>query len=64
MYKRLRQNRKGLSLTCQDMAELLGFTDKNTYSRKERGVVNFSLEEGKKIADFFGEPVEELFFKD
>ena len=44
------------------MAELLGFSHPNGYSRKENGEIVFTLEEAKKISFFLGKTMDELFF--
>ncbi len=63
MYENLREERKKRKITCETMADLLGFVNKSAYSRKETGIVRFTLLEAKKIADFFNMGVDELFFE-
>lgn len=43
------------------MADLIGVS-KASYSKKENGLVKFSLKEAKIIADTFDESIEEIFF--
>ena len=43
------------------MAELIGVS-KASYSKKENGLVKFSLKEAKIIADTFNESIEKVFF--
>lgn len=47
----------------EDMADLLGI-GLNTYNLKENGKNSFTLEESKKIADFFNTTVDDIFFND
>lgn len=35
-----------------------------TFYQKEKGNLRFSLEEAKKIADFYNDSIENIFFKD
>ena len=35
-----------------------------TFYQKEKGNLRFSLEEAKKIADFYNDTIENIFFKD
>ncbi|EJT5930474.1 transcriptional regulator [Clostridium perfringens] len=58
---RLKAYRKLNSLNQEKLAELIGVAS-NTYSFKENGKVEFSLNEAKKIADLFGVTIDELFF--
>ncbi len=43
------------------LADLIGVT-LSTYSHKETGKHAFTLYEAKKIADFFGRTIEDIFF--
>lgn len=45
----------------ENIAMMLGVT-LTTYSNKETGKTQFSLYEAKKISDYFGIPIEQLFF--
>ncbi|MBE6089888.1 MAG: helix-turn-helix transcriptional regulator [Clostridium beijerinckii] len=45
----------------EDIAEILGIT-LTTYSKKETGKTQFSLQEAKKISDYLNVPIEQLFF--
>ncbi|WP_019156920.1 helix-turn-helix domain-containing protein [Robertmurraya massiliosenegalensis] len=58
----IRTIRKKHGLTQNDMADLLGITI-STYSRKEKEISRFTIEEGIKIASLFGETIEDLFSK-
>lgn len=48
-------------LKISDLATLIGVS-KATYSKKENGIVKFSLEEAKIISDKFKLTIEEIFF--
>ena len=61
MHETLRNIRKSKGYTCEEMASLLGIK-KSAYAKKERGEVIFSLPDAKKISDFFGKSIEEIFF--
>jgi DNA-binding XRE family transcriptional regulator len=62
MFDALRQLRKSKNVTCEDMARVLGLNTKSAYHKKENGKVPFSLSDAKKISDYFGKPVEDIFF--
>lgn len=49
------------NFSCKQMAELIGVS-KASYSKKENGLVKFSLKEAKIIADTFNESIEKVFF--
>lgn len=49
------------NLSCKKMADLIGVS-KASYSKKENGIVKFSLTEAKIIADKFKKSIEEIFF--
>ncbi len=53
----LKEERK---LTNKEMAELLGITPLQ-YRRKEKGEVQFKLNEMLKISEFFGKTLDEIF---
>lgn len=61
----VKYNLKGLrakrGITQEQMAEVLEITS-STYNRKENGLREFTIEEAKKISEFFGESIEEIFF--
>ena len=61
MYENLRSIRKKHGLTCEQMAKVIDVKT-GTYSKEERGDIIFSLPDAKKISDFFGLPVESIFF--
>lgn len=62
MYTNLRLIRTEKSVTAKKMSELLSLKTKAAYYKKEIGMVNFTLNEAKIVADFFGMPIEEIFF--
>lgn len=45
----------------EDFAKIIGVSTVN-YSKKENGMVKFSLDEAKKISLYFHKPIEEIFF--
>jgi putative transcriptional regulator len=62
MYERLKQLRKEQSLTQAEMANMLGLSDKSSYSTKECGLRKFTIVEAYKIAKFFNTSIESIFF--
>ena len=48
------------NLTNKEMAELLGITPLQ-YRKKEKGDVQFKLNEMLKISEFFGKTLDEIF---
>lgn len=48
-------------MKCSDMAMKLGIS-KATYSKKENGIIKFSLDEAKIISNEFKLSIEEIFF--
>lgn len=54
------RTKKGLS--GEVIAKLIG-VNKATYSKKENEIVRFTLEEARKIADYFNDSIESVFFK-
>ncbi|PHV72150.1 transcriptional regulator [Sporanaerobium hydrogeniformans] len=49
--------------TQAEMAEIIGI-NVNTYCQKEQGNKEFTLSEAKKVADFLGKSIDNLFFAD
>jgi len=45
----------------EEIAKILGMS-LSTYSCKEKGTRQFTLDEAKKICDYFGVTIEEIFF--
>lgn len=60
MQEKLIILRKKQGVTQRQLAEYLGITAK-TYSLKERGEFQFTLEEMFKLRDFFGKRIEDIF---
>ena len=63
MFEKLKQLRKEKNITCEELSRVLGLKTASAYSRKENGTVPFTLEEGKKIADFFNTTIDIIFFE-
>lgn len=57
----VRELRKAANVKQECMAELIGVS-RASYSKKESGQVKYTLEEAKRIADFFGKSIENVFF--
>lgn len=62
MFERLRELRIERNVPAKILAGVLGLETEAAYYKKETGAVKISLIEGKKIADFFGLPIETVFF--
>lgn len=56
--RRLREKRH---LTQAEMADYLGMSLAN-YGKKENNQIRFSINEAKKLSDFFGLSIEQIFF--
>lgn len=52
--RRLKAERIAKGLSQEDMAELLGWKSRATYSKRETGRVNIGADELAKIADILG----------
>jgi DNA-binding XRE family transcriptional regulator len=61
MYDALRKLRKQEDVSAKELAELLELKTKASYYKKENGTVKFSIEEARKIANYFGRNMEEIF---
>lgn len=59
---KVREIREKKNIKQKDMAKLLGIS-KGNYSKKETGLIKFSLKEAKKISDYLDESIYELFFE-
>lgn len=59
----LKELREGHKKEQKELAEYLGISAPN-YSKKEAGQVRFSLLEAKKLSEFFGLSIDEIFFND
>lgn len=62
MFEKLRRLRTQKNISAKMMADLLGLETEGAYYKKENGSIKFTLNEGKTIADFFGLPIEVVFF--
>lgn len=62
MFEKLRQIRTERCISAKTLAELIGLETEAAYYKKENGTVKFSLLEGKIVADYFGLPIEAVFF--
>ncbi len=58
----IKVKREEKGILQEHLADLLGISVPN-YSKKEAGIVKFSLEEAKKLSDYFSVSIDELFFK-
>lgn len=58
--RRLREKRH---LTQAEMADYLGMSLAN-YGKKENNQIRFSINEAKRLSDFFGLSIEQIFFDD
>lgn len=63
MFEKLRKMRKDKDIKVKDICKVLDLETESAYYKKETGSVPFTLEEGKKIADLFKEPIESIFFE-
>jgi len=63
VFTKLKMIRNSNHVSADKMAEILGLSTKSAYYKKENGRVKFTLSEAKKISDFFGISIEEIFFK-
>lgn len=64
MYKNLRRLRREKNVPVSELKQLLNLKTDAAYYKKERGAIKFSVEEAKIIAEFFGMPMEIIFFKE
>lgn len=61
MILKIKKLRKEKGITAQPLIDLLKVTPGNYY-KKELGQIKFSLLEAKKVAEFFGKTIDEVFF--
>ncbi|NLU49252.1 MAG: helix-turn-helix transcriptional regulator [Syntrophomonadaceae bacterium] len=64
LYKRLRSIRKSKGISAREMADLLGLVTEAAYYKKETGVIRFSIEEARLIAQKLRMSIDEIFFAD
>ncbi len=62
MFEKLRELRLEKNISAETLAEVLSLETKAAYYKKEVGSVKFTLVEAKKISDFLGLPIEDIFF--
>ncbi len=58
---KLKLMREHNNIKQEEIADILNISPCNYY-KKEKGEIRFSLLEAKKIADYFGLTIEEIFF--
>lgn len=61
--RKLKAERELKAVNQSDVAKFLGISS-NTYWNKENGKTEFTVSEAKKLAEYFGVSVVDLFFKD
>lgn len=64
MFEKLKKNRINRNISAEVLAKVLGLETKSAYYKKESGLVKFTLEDAKKLSEFFGLPIEKIFFAD
>lgn len=62
MFDKLKQIRAERNITVEQMMGVLSLETKAAYYKKESGSVKFSLDDAKKVSDFIGLPIEDIFF--
>lgn len=62
MFEKLKQLRLSRHIPAKSIANLIELDTPSAYYKKEKGLIKFSLEDAKKISDYFGESIEEIFF--
>lgn len=62
MYLKLREIRNAKGITAREMADLLGLKTEAAYYKKESGLIRFSLEEARLVANRLGLPISDIFF--
>lgn len=62
MFEKLREMRINKNISVDEIASVLNLETKAAYYKKEAGTVKFTLIEAKKVADYFGMTIEEIFF--
>lgn len=60
---RMKAYRMKKEIKQTEMADLLGISI-TAYRNKESGKTDFTITEAKKIADFFEESIDDIFFKE
>lgn len=62
MFDKLKQIRSERNITVEQMMDVLSLETKAAYYKKESGSVKFSLDDAKKVSDYIGLPIENIFF--
>lgn len=62
MFDKLKQIRSERNITVEQMMDVLSLETKAAYYKKESGSVRFSLDDAKKVSDYIGLPIEDIFF--
>lgn len=62
MENNLKRLRRENNVSAWKMAEILNLKTRGAYYKKEQGRVEITLPEAKKISDFYGLSIEEIFF--
>ena len=57
---KLREMREENGIKQEDMAEFLNISP-SSYSKKECGMIRFSLSEARELAEYFGRSIEDIF---
>jgi DNA-binding XRE family transcriptional regulator len=60
----LKQLRADRGISISKMAEIIGVKTIGAYYKKESGLNNFSLLDSKKISDYFGLTINDIFFSE
>jgi DNA-binding XRE family transcriptional regulator len=63
VFEKLRKIREQHNATCEQLSNLLGFKTRGAYQKKETGNVPFTLDEAKKISDYFQIDIQDIFFE-
>lgn len=63
MYNNLRRIRKEKKVSVEELAKLIERTE-NVFYKKERGLIPFTLEEAKIVADRLNKRIDYIFFKE
>lgn len=63
-FEKLRSIRTSKKISGEQMAKVLGLKTQAAYYKKEAGTVKFSLDDAKKVSDFFHIPIDDIFFAD
>lgn len=63
MYNNLRKIRKEKKVSVEEFAKLIERTE-NVFYKKEMGLIPFTLEEAKLVADRLKKTIDYIFFKE